>query len=471
MSAFMYGRIAWALMGATCLVVPSPARAVDAAAGDVGAGAAGAQIVETGTAGVDAGAEAFLRWAASAQRPVGIDRTDSGDPGVGPLLEMIGGAQFVTFSEATHSEAEVLRFRNALFLALARERGYRVLAIESGLSEGALLHAYVRDGSGAFETAASRGFSWGFGAFPSNRGLLQALRRHNVERPDASVALYGFDVPGSPGNTVDPARGANAAAEDALAYLGQVDEQAHEQMRSRLAGFVGLGPREAFAFYTSLDASARDRLTGTIADLVGLLERRETAYARATSSEAFAWGLRHAVGARQVDSMFRLRPPRSETVDLVEHHAYRDRAMADNIEWIRSREGLDARIMVFAARFHIAGAPVLASNWRQGGPARESITLGSHLRARHGEQVVLIGHVFGRSAACMPSSRTAATDFDGLLSKLGVRSFVLDLRQAPPAVRTWLDQVHVLDDEFSLNPARAFDVLYYNQVEPPDCQP
>ncbi len=426
--------------------------------------------VGTAVAQTDSGATVFLRWASGALHSVAVDSVGEKVANIAPLLEMIGPVPLVAFSEATHSGDEVLRFRNALFLALARERGFRALAIESGLSEGERLHTYVRIGSEPLASAVDSGFTWTFHHHRANRQLLQSLRAYNAAGPRDTVALYGFDVPGSPGNTA-AVRGVSTALEAALAYLRQVDEAAYRGLEPRVAGFVGSTPKETYARYGTLELAERDRFSGAIADLIGLLERRATRYTEASSAEAFAWGHRHAVGARQVDTWLRLLPVNDRPDNYAEHHAYRDWAMADNIDWIRSREGPNARLMIFASRFHIAGAPVLVSSPRISSSTQGSITLGSHLRARYGDRVVLIGNIFGRSAVCPPSRPSTVNSLDRLLPALGVRSFVLDLRQAPPAVRAWLDRLHALDESFTVNPAQAFDIIYYNQIDPPSCRP
>jgi erythromycin esterase len=434
---------------------------------------AGGWIVALATAGlvnpvpaqVDSTPATFLRWAAGALRPVSVDTSKGRKPDLAPLLEMIGPARLVGFSEATHSGAVVLRFRNAIFLALARQRGFRALAIESGQSEGERLYRYVRGNSTSLDAAVDSGFTWTFNTYRPNRELLQSLRAYNVAAPpDRTVSLYGFDVPGSPGNT-SAVRGVGTALEEALAYLARVDPEAEAELRTRAGSFKGLDPPAALARHRALDQRGRDRLTGAVADLLGVMERRWTAYAAASSAEQFEWGHRHAIGAREIDTWLRIGLP-TGAPHLVARHSYRDWAMADNIEWIRQREGGDSSgLMVFASRFHIAGAPVLISQWADS--AGPSITLGTHLRSRLGSRVVLIGNVYGRARACR--SDKSSLGLDRVLESLGVHAFALDLRKAPPAARAWLDRTQAMGEFFTTSVGQAFDILFYNQIEAPSC--
>src|SRR5207249_2984375 len=61
--------------------------------------------------------------------------------------------------------------------------------------------------------------------------------------------------------------------------------------------------------YFVLDADQRDRLTATIGDLVAQIDRNPLRYREASSAEAYEWGLRAAVAARQTDAFLRARVP------------------------------------------------------------------------------------------------------------------------------------------------------------------
>jgi erythromycin esterase len=418
------------------------------------------------TAQADPSAAEFLKWARTVLVEVRLDTAGGRPMDLRPFLDAIGRSQVVVFAEATHSGGEVLRVRNALFLALAREKGFRTLAIESGQSEGERLFRYVEGKAAAsLDVSADSGFTWTFHQHRANRDLLRQLRAYNETSPARPVRLYGFDVPGSPGNT-QAVRGVGTALEEALRYVDRVDPPAAASLRARAAVFLGLTPPATLARYLEFDSAGRDRLTGAVADLVALIERRSAVYQKASSAEEFAWGYRHAIGARQIDSWLRLWPL-DGTKNYVNQHKYRDWAMADNVEWIRRREGGQGGVMVFASRFHVAGAPVLIRSMVDADPADPSITLGTHLRSRLGEAVVLIGNAYGRHQQCR--AKPASPGIDVALESLGVRSFVLDLRKAPPAARPWLDRTQAMGESFETAPGKAFDIFFYNQIQPVGC--
>src|SRR5262249_15112986 len=156
-------------------------------------------------------------------------------------------------------------------------------------------------------------------------------------------------------------------------YLRRVDGTVAASFHSRLDSVIpdiwlDCGRHAAANGYLRLSATERDALTATIADLISLLERKEAQYTAAGTATDYAWACRAAMGARQVDDWLRqfavnaaedatalpqLQPARALAALNV-----RDRAQADNLEWIVRQEGHEGKILIFASRFHLGGAPL-----------------------------------------------------------------------------------------------------------------
>ncbi|MBB4686684.1 erythromycin esterase family protein [Amycolatopsis jiangsuensis] len=98
--------------------------------------------------------------------------------------------------EPTHWTEAFPLFRNEVFRYLVREHGYRSIALETDCLAGRLVDRYVTTGAGDLDQVLATGFSHGFGAFPSNRALVEWLRDHNTGRaPEDQVRFHGFDAP------------------------------------------------------------------------------------------------------------------------------------------------------------------------------------------------------------------------------------------------------------------------------------
>ena len=434
------------------------------------------------TAGVSApgGAQtdhdAVIRWATAAKPPLRTTKPEGSTRDLDALLRMIGPARIVALSEAVHLGAEPLEFRNRLFQALVERGGFTVIAIESGIAEGQVVHDYVNGAPGDLRAVVDTGMSWMFGVTPQNRELVEWMRARNQR--GQPVRFYGFDVPGSPGNP-GVRRRLQTGVDVTLAYLAGVDQAAESDLRTRLAPFLTLDPKTAVDGYAAMPAVNRNQVTAAIADLSALLERRGPTYRSLSSAEAYEWARRTAAGARQTDNWLRRLPvgwkhtPGTRPAWFTDATNVRDRGMAENIEWILEREGPKAKILVFASRFHVT-----TSRITDPGPADAdtSIGLGQHLRARFGADVVTIGNLIGGGRwGCdkfvFPVTPPASHSVDGTFAAVGTPLYYLDHRSAPKAVRAWLDQEHPISEDpgSRVSPGRAFDLLVYFERTTPAC--
>jgi erythromycin esterase len=408
------------------------------------------------------------------------------------LGRLIGDASVVALSEAVHLAAEPLEFRNRLFRYLVEEKGFTAIAVESGVVEGRRAYDYVRGKDIPLSRALHEGLSWTFDKLPQNEALLRWLERHNADHSVLrKVNFYGFDVPGSPGNP-HATRGLDTALSEALEYLRSVDSAAAELFRTRFHPYLTYlrfeftrdaeGPG-----YDQLSASERDALTSAIVDLVGLFERRQARYTDASSHTDYEWAYRAAIGARQADAWLRQIPldwhPSREPVDLahVEFPPFfsiatdiRDRAQADNLDWIIRREGALGKVLVYGHSYHLSNTP-LKPHWARQ-DARE--VMGTYLRRHLGKRLVTIGNLIGGGALGCGEDLQTLRDSDvgaveALCREVGESSFLLDLRRAPASLEGWLHEEREVGQGFDtlrLSLAKAFDLLFYIDTVTPACQ-
>jgi erythromycin esterase len=403
---------------------------------------------------------------------------------------MIGDATVAAVSEAVHGASEPLGFRNRLLQYLVAEKGFTAIAIESGIVESRELHEFVRHGVGDLDAMVAQGISWTFDELPQNRAMVRWLTQYNADPGHTrKVNFYGFDVPGSPANS-KATRGLDTALIASLRYLERVDEGAHTAFRRRIASFL---PSVHFDIqrpahrpgYDRLSATERDTLTAIVADLVTLFERQEAQYTAATSRDDYEWAHRAVTGARQADSWLRQLPlgwtPSSEPIRFPsEHTAFlsnatdvRDRAQADNLDWVLRQEGPLGKVLVFAHRYHLSSTPVKAQWWLPQDMRHQ--VMGTYLRRRLGSRLVTFGNLVGKGdVECAGFSQTLQQappeSIDGLAGEVGHARFLLDLRAAPEPVASWLKREHTVGqggDALRLEVGTAFDILCYIDIVSP----
>lgn len=393
-----------------------------------------------------------------------------------PLQQMIGNAALVSFGEGLHGGAQPLEFRNLLFRYLVEKMGFTAIAIESGLTESDGVNQYVLGGPGDLKTVVDRGFSWTFNTYPQEAALVQWMREYNADSHHArKIQFYGFDVPGSPTNP-EAKRGLRTGLNAALQYLETVDPKSATELRNRISSIL---PTLKFDpalddqtyQYSHLSQAKRNRLTATISDMISLFKRREAAYVAASSSRAYQWAYRAAIGARQTDELLRQVPVGWTKKDgiytgwLSGAVAVRDRAMADNVRWIKTQLPPDAKVLLFAHRYHVMTSGSVFSS-----KTFQPQSFGTYLKHRYGKHLVTIGNLFSENASdCKNTAPPASPEsIEGMLATLHVPLFLLDLRTAPATVSAWLNQPHDLYDggpqkATSIEVGKSFDVIFFSR--------
>jgi erythromycin esterase len=431
----------------------------------------------------------LLQWARGSLAPLATVVPGPPWEDLSPLAQMIGDATVVGLSEGVHCAAEPLEFRNRVFEYLVEHLGFAAIAIESGIAESRIVHEYVRGSNGDVSNVLEQGISWGMDRLPQNRALVEWMRRYNASH-ERKINFYGFDVSGSLASA-DAVRTHDTALKEALGFLGDVDAKACAAFRARLDPLMRsmhftLQGSHHDAGYERLNQPQRDALTAAIADLIIWLERHEARYSAATSARGYAWGYRAAIGARQVDNWLRQVPVgwnTSQTNTLQEALStfypaaadVRERAQADNLDWIISQEG-GGKVLVFASRYHLSSAALKPGLGGEERAAQE--VAGTYLRRRFGSRWLTIGNLIGEGEVECGAyrerlARAPAESVDGLMEQAGAPLFLLDLRTAPDPVARWLSQEHTLAagaQTLKLPLLAAFDVLFYIDKVTPACR-
>lgn len=372
-----------------------------------------------------------------------------------PLAASIGDARIVGLGESTHGVAEEITLKHRVLRLLVEQLGFRSVAWEDDWALGLEINEFLRTGSGSVEALVSRmGPQW---QSREVADVLRWLRAFNTGRADP-VQFVGVEYYATP-----------AQAYDLLdAHVGRVAPGQLPALRAHLSAIrpAGTNIYEYIQWYASA------------ADQRSYLDHAQKAY-------DIVEGLPHAPADRGHDLAVRTA---AQIVSFYRHYqlsdaeglVHRDERAAENVRWWTELTG--DRTVYWAASPHTANAPQL----RITGPPEPDMrfpSAGSHLRRWYGPQYASVGFTVGHGAATVGPGQEAllpelaADRFEGVLSDVGLTTFVLDLRvQAPAGVRNWLDSPAAfrgLPDRGPDGvvdggaPAQWFDVIVHHQTATP----
>jgi erythromycin esterase len=338
-----------------------------------------------------------------------LDTTDPAaeDADLAPVGEALSDARLVGLGEATHGTREFFQLKHRLLRYLVTEHGVRHFAMEANLPEAEALDEYVVHGEGDPREALAGVYFWTWQT-ESVLAMVEWLREFNEGRPlDDRVRFHGFDAQYTHG-AVERLREHLAAGgvdlpDDVDGDLDTLDDE-------------GDPPHDAEDVPERADAAERalPRLRDLLADHRGPL-------VAATSERAHEWARRYVdVLEQAIDFAVAIDAMESDVVDagdddeaaMEQLMRTRDRAMADNVEWLLERA--DAEPLVLWA--HDAHLNRSAQTDRDSGAAAPS--LGSHLADAHGDDYRVVGFSFARGGF-----QAVGEDDDG---EHGLHEFGLD---------------------------------------------
>ena len=375
-----------------------------------------------------------------------------GDTALGFLAPMVGSARVLAIGELLHCGHEPLAFRNEVIRYAVKRLGFRALALESGLTESRLIERYIEGGPVTLDSAARRGFTWEFGAFPENQQLLEWLREYNRTNTDR-VRFYGIDVTGGGDDNSDPFPGGRAAPRAALDYLNRVDSR---NGKALTAIIVPLLDRFSVPRYHEYSEAERQALTDALRKVQKAIVADSTRAIAATSAAEWAHAVRAAWSAlRQADIYKAANGTAGVSLGVL-----RDSTMAENMRWVLDQEGR-GRVIVFAHNAHVMNRLYF---WP--GPDSASIKmLGQYMRAMLGTDLVVMASATKRPIGLLETP-LGSTSLEATLSGTGVENFVVDLREADsdPGIAREVDRdwpFRVINAMRPVNPRRAMDLVAY----------
>lgn len=342
-------------------------------------------------------------------------------------LDGYADTRVLAIGEASHGGREFTAARHRILRYLVERHGYRALVMESHYTESLLLGDCLD--SPDCDLAASMGEAMLFWTTRTAEMLaaLNWIRERNLGRPEQEkVRFLGFD-----------SQVRDQIPDLFQAILDPVRPELGERFRCALAALDTL-TRSDYQAMTDQERAARDQ---ALADL---------------EQDLAAAGLAPVLGAYRTACTRQLVTAARQSLEFLQQYfrhgrLVRDRHLFENVQWILSLLGSDAKVVLWAHNAHVAVDPAYARD--AGG------NLGSRLRGTLGDGYRCLGLTFNQgefraktlNADGAPSAEPElvalaveppADSLNRLLATPEPARFFLDLHRLPAAspLARWLDQ-------------------------------
>ena len=285
-----------------------------------------------------------------------------------PLASMVGTAHIVGMGEGTHGTREFFLMKHRVLEFLVQQMGFTYFAIEATSPESDDMNRYVLYGEGDPKKLLSRLYFWTWNT-QEVLDMITWMREWNSTAPPSQrVQFLGFDMQ-SPGASMD----------SVAAFIARVDPANSEFLNDRFACILPFrnhfqAPGQQATVYAARDTATKAACAAGLQSVYDLIAGNRATYARAEPN-AFEAMLHHARLVQQFEAMI-----------AVAYNAglssfARDKAMAENVGWIRDHAPVGAKIALWAHNGHINAIPNL---------------MGGYLRAKYAADYVNLGFLFGQ---------------------------------------------------------------------------
>ncbi|MEU5402474.1 erythromycin esterase family protein [Streptomyces sp. NPDC005963] len=380
---------------------------------------------------------------------------------LGPLRRMIGDASIVGMGEATHGSHEFFRTKVRVFKELVRRDGFATFALEANWNAGVRLNDHVLHGTGDPRQIMREEFQNAYFIWNTQEylDLIRWMRDHNVRHPQRPVHFMGNDSAYAGPHLFDLV----------TEYIGErhpglLTEFTRLYRASRPPASASVD--QTMKAYLAKPLAERRRLAADVQRALVLLERQRPGQDR----ERHSWAVQHARAVAQVGGMYAFDYAAPEGV--AEMMRYRDRIMAENTVWWQRQTG--RRVLLSAHNGHVA--------YESSNPAQYPKVQGAFLRDMIGDAYVNVGFTFGRGsfrALDLTDPAEPVRTFtvgppepgsaEVVLERVSRRNYSIDLRSAPSAARTWLNEARPVrsigagwpDPPQAVRLAPSYDVLIH----------
>jgi erythromycin esterase len=324
-----------------------------------------------------------------------------------PLTQMVGNAHVVGMGEDTHGTRQFFQMKHRILEYLVTQLGFTYFAIEATTPESDDMNRYVLTGAGDPHVLLSNLYFWTWNT-QEVFDMIQWMRQWNASAPvSKQVRFLGFDMQ-YPG----------AAIDSVTAFIARVDPGKSSDVGAAYACITPYRDvkgtfRTDPTLYGGLSAPTKAACASSLKSIYDIMNAGSATYTTATSPSEF----QHALHAARLVQQFEMMETNSSAGPQA-----RDRAMAENVQWIRDQAGPDARIALWAHNAHINAVPG---------------AMGGYLHTAYGADYMPLGFAFGSGGFNAVGSsglgplQTAVippTSIEAVFSATGKSMLMLDTR-------------------------------------------
>ena len=333
--------------------------------------------------------ETIEEWVMKESIPFSVSSNISLQSALDKLFSSLDNTiKLLGLGEPLHGGKDFLKLRNEIFMYLVKIFNYSAIAIESSFPKSWIINEFVNGrGPESFEQIQEVGFSHGFGNIEANRELVEWMRLYNANPENKKkIHFYGFDSPTEVTNTDSPRQ----LLYFVIDYLSSIDENISQEYKNDIDQLIGEdaaweNPEAIMDATKSIGLSEKAiKLRIKTEELIFELKTRRPTCEAKTNKELFLEALHFAFETQQLLNYHAVLAKQSDQ-RLTRLTRIRNALMADNLNYIATREKDRGKILVFAHNSH------LQKSESQLNP------VGSHLECIFGKEYYAIGGGLGES--------------------------------------------------------------------------
>lgn len=272
----------------------------------------------------------FIKWIKANAHPIRSLQVRQGNEDLQALSTLLADVQVVGLGEATHGSREFFQLKHRLVSFLVEQMGFTVFALEASYSRCHYVNEYVLTGRGSLDTAVAM---QGFTTYRTEeiKDLIEWMRIYNQSMPkEKQVQFVGYDLQVN-----------DQAAQLVSAYCHKVDKEQSPRIDSLLSELIELdrgGNRGKDLFSPYINR---------MQELMSWFDLNKGKFSLLTSLQAYeqAWQ-----NLRLLQQYCLAMGEASSALQKQD----RDYFMAENINYIHSRQPNGTKMIVWAHNGHIS---------------------------------------------------------------------------------------------------------------------
>jgi erythromycin esterase len=247
------------------------------------------------------------------------------------FLDALSDAQVVGLGEATHGSKEFFEAKHRIFQYLADKHNHRIFGFESDFAESLYIDAYITTGQGDIEQIMKTKMHFWTWRTKEVKALLEWMKQYNQDRPEAEqLHFYGFDC-----------QAKDLQPDLLLSYFNRTSPKLHSRSGSMLIQLKNISVNSNI---TGSYAVFKDSLSS----FQTYLDTHRDTFIRNSSPKEWKIHKQLLTTLQQTMHLIYTSQMKDNSIN------WRDKYMADNVQWLSELIGQEGKISVWAHNYHVS---------------------------------------------------------------------------------------------------------------------